>query len=311
MNLDQFQTRQAETKKKSANEAVDLRISEAYQWLLVPGQPDPKGEIDWTDLKLQGQDSLASRASKKLKNEESLLVQMGAVRLKTELDRIPLWNGNHVSIKQLSEYMARYLYLPRIRDESVLIGAIEAGVSGLMWEEEGFAYAEGWDSVRERYQGLRGGISVRIVVDDRSLLVKPSVAVKQLTEDRLQAAQRKNTENGHNHHTQNLPINPKDNLSNDAQSLTRQSVPVNNLPGKPILTRFHASAEVDPIRLGRDAARIAEEVVQHLSALVGVQIEITLEIQAKLPEGAPDKLVRDITENCRTLRFKEFGFEED
>lgn len=36
LNLDQFQTRQADTKKKSADEAVDLRIGEAYQWLLVP-----------------------------------------------------------------------------------------------------------------------------------------------------------------------------------------------------------------------------------------------------------------------------------
>jgi hypothetical protein len=71
LNLDELQKRQAETKKKSADEAVDLRIKEAYQWLLVPGQPDPKGEVTWTDLKLQGQDSLATRAAKKLKNEES------------------------------------------------------------------------------------------------------------------------------------------------------------------------------------------------------------------------------------------------
>ena len=120
LNLDEFQKRQAETKKKSADEAVDLRITEAYHWLLVPGQPDPKGEVTWTDLKLQGQDSLATRAAKKLKNEESLVSKWAACRLRTELDRVPLWTGNHVSIKQLCEYMARYLYLPRLRDEQVL-----------------------------------------------------------------------------------------------------------------------------------------------------------------------------------------------
>ena len=157
LNLDQFQTRQAETKKKSADEAVDLRITEAYQWLLVPGQPDPKGEVTWTDLKLQGQDSLATRAAKKLKNEESLVTQMGGVRLRTELDRIPLWTGNHVSIKQLCEYMARYLYLPRLRDEHVLLAAIQEGVASLTWQSETFAYAEGWDEQRQRYQGLRAG----------------------------------------------------------------------------------------------------------------------------------------------------------
>jgi hypothetical protein len=34
-------------------------------------------------------------------------------------------------------------------------------------------------------------------------------------------------------------------------------------------------------------------------------------IQADLVEGAGDKLVRDVTENCRTLKFKDFGFEEE
>jgi hypothetical protein len=35
-----------------------------------------------------------------------------------------------------------------------------------------------------------------------------------------------------------------------------------------------------------------------------------LEISADLPEGASDKTVRDVTENCRTLKFTDFGFEE-
>ena len=187
LNLDQFQTRQAETKKKSADEAVDLRITEAYHWLLVPGQPDPKGEVTWTDLKLQGQDSLATRAAKKLKNEESLVTQMGGVRLRTELDRIPLWTGNHVSIKQLCEYMARYLYLPRLRDEQVLLAAIQEGVASLMWQSETFAYAEGWDEQRQRYQGLRAAQAIRVIVDDRSLLVKPEAAVAQFDRDRQAA----------------------------------------------------------------------------------------------------------------------------
>ena len=35
-----------------------------------------------------------------------------------------------------------------------------------------------------------------------------------------------------------------------------------------------------------------------------------LEIQAELPDGAAEKLVRDVTENCGTLRFSSYGFEE-
>ncbi len=78
----------------------------------------------------------------------------------------------------------------------------------------------------------------------------------------------------------------------------------------PYLRRFHGAVKVDPLRLGRDAARIAEEVVQHLTGLVGANVEITIEIHADLAEGASDKAVRDVTENCRTLKFENYGFEE-
>jgi hypothetical protein len=64
------------------------------------------------------------------------------------------------------------------------------------------------------------------------------------------------------------------------------------------------------LRLGRDAGKIAEEVVQHLAGLVGATVDITLEIQVNLPDGASEKLVRDVTENCRTLRFTSCEFEE-
>ncbi len=59
------------------------------------------------------------------------------------------------------------------------------------------------------------------------------------------------------------------------------------------------------------AGRIADEVIQHLTKLVGADVRVTLEIQAQLQDGASDKTIRDVTENCRTLRFDTFGFEEE
>jgi hypothetical protein len=38
---------------------------------------------------------------------------------------------------------------------------------------------------------------------------------------------------------------------------------------------------------------------------------VTLEIQAQMPEGAPDNVVRIVTENARTLKFTAQGFERD
>ena len=90
LNLDPFQSKQAETKLSGADETVGTRIPEAYQWLLVPNQPDPKGALEWNEIRQQGQEALAVRASKKLKNEELLMVQLGGLRLRHELDRVAL-----------------------------------------------------------------------------------------------------------------------------------------------------------------------------------------------------------------------------
>jgi hypothetical protein len=79
-------------------------------------------------------------------------------------------------------------------------------------------------------------------------------------------------------------------------------------PPKP--RRFFGSVKLDPVRLARDADRIAQEVVQHLSGMVGAEVEVTLEVHANIPDGASPEMVRTITENCRTLRFDTHGFEE-
>ena len=36
-----------------------------------------------------------------------------------------------------------------------------------------------------------------------------------------------------------------------------------------------------------------------------------LEIEANIPNGAPEKVVRTVTENSRTLKFEVSGFEEE
>jgi hypothetical protein len=40
-------------------------------------------------------------------------------------------------------------------------------------------------------------------------------------------------------------------------------------------------------------------------------VEVTLEIEACLPDGAPDNVVRTVTENARTLKFRSHGFEKE
>ena len=69
--------------------------------------------------------------------------------------------------------------------------------------------------------------------------------------------------------------------------------------------------KLDPQRIGRDAGRVAEEVIQHLSTLPGAKAEVSLEIRIKVPDGVRDDVVRTVTENCNTLKFTSFGFERE
>jgi predicted AAA+ superfamily ATPase len=128
LNLDYQQERQAETQKTAADGAITARIPGTYQWLLVPVQSSPQDTVEWQSIRLSGQDALAVRASKKLRSDEHLITGFAPTRLGMELDRIPLWRGDHVPVKQLVEDFAKYLYLPRLKVPAVLLEAIREGL---------------------------------------------------------------------------------------------------------------------------------------------------------------------------------------
>jgi hypothetical protein len=179
LDLSPHQVKQAQTQKNSADSTVTVRLPESYQWLLVPEQASPQGSMQWQALRLNGQESLAVRASRKLRSGERLLTGLAGTALRMELDRIPLWREDHVSVKQLVEHFASYPYLSRLRDPEVLLGAVRDGVSLLSWERDTFAYADSYDEEASRYRGLRGGRQL-VLTSPEGLLVKPDVARRQL-----------------------------------------------------------------------------------------------------------------------------------
>jgi hypothetical protein len=68
---------------------------------------------------------------------------------------------------------------------------------------------------------------------------------------------------------------------------------------------------VEPLRITRDASQIADAIVQHLASLPGAKVRVTIEIEAEIPDGAPEHIVRTVTENSRTLKFETSGFEDE
>jgi len=299
LNLTPHQVKQAETRRSAADGTVKARLPETYQWLLVPTQQTPQSAVDWQAIRLTGQDALAPRAGKKLRNEELLFTALAGTRLRMELDRVPLWRGDSVSVRQLAEDFARYCYLPRLSAPSVLIHSIRDGAALLTWETDSFAFADSYDEASGRYMGLHAGQHLPLGTDDlRGLLIRAEVARRQLDADSTPPPD-KTTPATESTEPDHLPLG----------ATQDESAPRIPPPSRP--RRFFGSVRLSPTRLGKDAASIAEEVVAHLQSQKDAEVEVTLEIHARVPEGASESLVRTVTENARTLKFDSMGFEEE
>ena len=300
LNLDPSQVRQAETQKQAADGAVAARLPETYMWLLVPEQTNPQAAITWQSVRLSGSDSLAVRASKKLRSDESLVLSLGSTILRKHLDGVPLWRGNHVPLRQLVEDFARYLYLPRVAGPEVLVQAMQDGVALLTWRSDTFAYAESYDEVADRYLALRCGQIVSLSSDGAGVVVKPDVARRQMDAEARVVAP---PDGGGNRRGPDTDVDgPPDTSGGSAPE-----VPTAKAPPR----RFHGTVQLDPARVGRDASRIADEVIAHLAGQVGADVTVTLEIAAVVPGGVSERVVRTITENSNTLKFEQHGFERE
>jgi hypothetical protein len=299
LQLTPFQADQVEQRLASSDQAIRSRIPETYVWLLVPGQKRPEpGQafppVEWQEFRLQGQERLAERASKKLKNDGLLMTFMAGPVLSHEIEAVPLWRGNHLGVKQLVDDFMKYLYLPRVKNAQVILDSIQDGSALLTWEQDTFAYADLYDASADRYRGLAGGHRPNVQLNANSVIVRPGVAARQLQQDAASVAGA----------AAGATVVP-----------TRDDKPVQpgeqpSVPQPIVLRRFHGSASLNAARLSRDADVIASSVVSHLAGLLDADVKITIEIDAEIPSGAPDNVVRTVTENCRTLKFDNAGFEE-
>lgn len=181
LNLDALQKRHAEESKKSSDDTVKMRLQEAYPWLLVPVQVGT-GPLEWDITRISGNENIVVKATRSLKASDSLILKWAAAPLRMELDRWLWTESNHLQVKDLWNYLTTYCYLPRLKDESVLLAAIQEG----LLSDEFFGYAQGITPSGD-YLGLRLGTEgLPTVVDRSGYLVKPEIARQKLQESRPQ-----------------------------------------------------------------------------------------------------------------------------
>ncbi len=284
LNLDAFQRNQAKSQRDGADETSRARIPETYQWLLVPEQADPLAKVALLPVKVSGSDPLAVRAGAKLRNEEHLITKFGGVNLRLVLDGAlkEKWTAERAfGLKQLWSWFAQYPYLPRLRDISVLEGAVRDGSSSLLWRSETFAYAAARGDDGE-YLGIVAGRIAETPVTYTSLIVDGSVLPDPLP-----------------------GVEPP------------KSSPPGPGPGpEPVrrVKRFHGEVSLgDPRRPIPELTKIVDEVIDRLAQQPDVDLRVTVRIDARHggADGFADETIRTISENAKTLKFDEFDWDKE
>ncbi|NSY41865.1 DUF499 domain-containing protein [Agrobacterium tumefaciens] len=288
LNLTQSDSALAEAKLVEANETMKTRLKEAWCYLHYPAQESAQADVEWVSGRIPAQDGLLARASKKLVAEEGLLTELGPTRLDRDLQKY-IWNGKpHLSLKDLREYLNRYIYLPRMKNQEVLVKAVQAAVSGML--PGPFAYAERWDEKSDTYLGLaieRAG-NAMIVIDSDSVIVNADVA-----EARRPAPAQPGPTGG--------PEAPGDKPPEIGGQPTGGGPELPPAERKP--TRFTGTVMISPDRPARDMHQIVEAIVEQLTTLPGSQVRLRLEIEAEVPAGLERTKVRTLIENANTLGF--------
>jgi len=333
-NLPPQQAAQARKRLADADETVTLRISASYQWLLVPVQTT-SSPLRIDELKADtSKERLALRASDRLKNADMLRDVHGAENIRLDLDQYlaSIWSASdaagHVAVGKLWEYYCQYPYLPRLTERSVLERGIHAVFGILTWEAQGFAVATGYDSANGRYIGLAlPHEDTPPQLTDSTLLVRPDLARAQRDAERAAAAAeaaRRDAENAKR--AGGAGTGGGDGTDADGGGGTGPDAGGSTVAGgiprpgggtagappphAPKNVRFYGTVRLDPERYTRDFGRLYQEVIQHLADPDGVELEITVEIQAVKKDGYPDDKARIVSENARTLKFEQSGFED-
>jgi predicted AAA+ superfamily ATPase len=327
LNLDAAQNRETRNNVERYERTVDDQLREAYCWLLTPHIDRSRDikVIRWTPDRLSGgNESFVAKAAKKMLQNEQVITKWAPALLKMELDNLLWRDSNHIQIKTLWEQLCTYCYLPRLAAERVLTDAILTGLNST----EFFAWAAAVDG--ERYVDLKYNLYLSHA-DRSGYLVKIPAAEAQLAVEeakrRAEEEQRREAE---------TVLASKSRAASGAESgtiiLTKEDDPPAVGPAifgdgpyapqgnadapaiqpapRPKNTRFYMSADLDTTRINRDMQKLAEEVIQHLTAVPGASVKVSLEVEAQYDKGFPPQTVRTVSENCRTLRVRSSEFDE-
>ena len=169
---------------ESAEDAVTTAIFKAYRWTLTPTQADPQTnayDFSIADAKVDDR-RIISRLRDKFIEDDAIVTKIAPEIFAAQLQQY-IWSSDayqeHIGLDTLSELMAQNVYMPRLRDRSVLATCIRDGVQAGTF---GYASAFEVDDYRNfRFEEQIGGL--RVVEGSAAVLINPEMA-KLLKEEK-------------------------------------------------------------------------------------------------------------------------------
>lgn len=289
-NLTQAQTSDAKAQARLSEEGLLRSIRGAWVHVLYPTAPDGedhassarKGYVMRSTRLINrgGVKGIPAAVWDKVSGDATVIEALGPHNLARSLQ--PVWPENqpHISIEKIRDWFASYPYMPRLRDEATLDGALQELVKDLA---EPYAYASAFDEEAGTYEGAIEGL-VRERGDLRSglLVLREALPAYETKETDKEEDERNGDDEDEGERTETRP------------------------------RRFFASTPVDPERAGLEVARIMDGLLVELTRSPGSNITVTLEVEGTAEEhGYPQDVVDTVKANARDIKLDEdaFGFE--
>jgi uncharacterized protein len=296
LNLDLFQVKQAKKNKDGAEQSLQQMIREAYKWLICPTEDFVSGkpQLNWEVVSVSTTaPNLIQEIESRLREEEWLIFEWSPIHLMNLLKRWYFKDGiTEISALKVWQDCCQYLYLPRLVRDDVFKNAINLGLHS----QDFFGFASGKSS--EKYLGFIFGDSASIILDESSLLIERDTAAAY--KETLKPVE---------------PVPPLPPVGGGNGGGIGEPPVIPPVPPTPPVTtpakkHFYGTINLDPVRAKMDFATIVDEVIEQFTVQYGVDVKISVEIQATSnKDGFDEAMQRAVKENCRVLKFCNSEFE--
>jgi hypothetical protein len=293
LNLDLFQSNLAKKSANGAEKSLLQMVRESYKWVLCPTQfSATEKNIDWEAVAVStNAANLIQEIENQLREEEWITSEWSPIHLKALLEQWYFKDGA-VDVNALKVYQdtCHYLYLPRLVNDQVYKRALCEGLDS----EDFFGYASGKDG--EHYLGSRFGNGGMVVLDEASVLVEKGAAA--IYRERIKPVPPVDPGPA----PVSIPVGPGGNTPPRERPVS--------VPGA-VKKQFYATVDIDAVTAKLKFAEIVDEIVEQFTAKLGVEVSISVEIQAKSRAGFDEGLQRSVKENCNVLRFNSSEFDSE